>query len=58
MPNYIVNKNAQYDTGDHEVHVTPRSSYSSPRYPELHNQEALGIYSTCYGAVLEAKRRG
>ena len=51
MPNYIVNKNAQYDTRDHEVHVTPRSSCSSPRYPEPQNQETLGYYSTCNGAV-------
>ena len=58
MPNYIVNKNAQYDTRDHEVHVTPRSSCSSPRYPEPQNQETLGYYSTCNGAVREAKSRG
>ena len=36
MPNYIVNKNAQSNR-DNEVHVTPRSSCTSPRYPEEHN---------------------
>ena len=58
MPNYIVNKNAQYDTGDHEVHVTPKSACSSPRYPEPENQVPLGSYVTCDGAVQEAKSRG
>ena len=58
MPYYIVNKNAQQNTGDHEVHVTPRRDCSSPRYPAPQNQEALGFHSTCYWAVLEAKRRG
>jgi hypothetical protein len=33
MPNYIVNRNAQFDSGDHEVHVTPGSACKSPRYP-------------------------
>lgn len=58
MPNFIVNRNAQFDTGDHEVHLTPRSSCSSPRYPAPENQEALGSHTTCHGAVQEAKRRG
>ena len=58
MPNYIVNKNAQYDTGDHEVHVTPRSACSSPRYPQVENQESLGFHATCHGAVQQAKQRG
>ncbi len=58
MPNYIVNKNAQYNSGDHEVHLTPQSACSSPRYPELANREDLGWHSDCHGAVAEAKRRG
>lgn len=57
MPNYIVNKNAQ-SNGDHEVHVTPRSSCSSPRYPESKNQVALGWYTSCFGAVQKAKSLG
>jgi hypothetical protein len=58
VPNYIVNKNAQWDTGDHEVHVTPRSSCASPRYPESQNQEPLGFHASCHGAVQGAKLRG
>lgn len=57
MPYYIVNSNAQ-PNGDHEVHVTPRWSCSSPRYPLLENQISLGFHTTCYGAVREAVRRG
>ncbi len=57
MPQYIVNKNAQFN-GDHEVHVTPRSACSSPHYPNLENQEWLGEHSTCHGAVREARNRG
>ncbi len=57
MPNYIVNRNAQAN-GDNEVHVTPRSSCYSPRYPAPENQESLGSHASCHGAVQEAKRRG
>lgn len=57
MPNYIVNKNAQ-SNGDNEVHVTPRSSCTSPRYPEEHNQVELGFFISCEGAVTEAKNKG
>ena len=57
MPFYIVNKNAQ-SNGDHEVHVKPRESCSSPGYPAWHNQEDLGFHTSCHGAVREAKRRG
>lgn len=58
MPNYIVNKNAQFDSGDHEVHLSPRSQCPSPRYPEPANREDLGSHVDCRGAVAEAKRRG
>lgn len=58
MPDYIVNKNAQYDSGDHEVHVADRSACTSPRYPEPQNREPLGSFLSCVGAVQEAKRRG
>ena len=57
MPNYIINTNAQ-PSGDYEVHVTPRSSCTSPRYPNLENQRHLGYHETCSGAVSEAKRLG
>jgi len=58
MPSYIVNRNAQFNSGDHEVHVSPQSSCRSPQYPEPHNQEFLGVFPTCHDAVREAKRRG
>ena len=51
IPEYIVNRNAQYDSRDHEVHVTPRSACDSPRYPEPENQVALGSFATCSSAV-------
>lgn len=54
MPNYIVNRNAQ-SNGDHEVH-----DESSTRgcLPDRANRVALGYFSSCSGAVSEAKRRG
>lgn len=58
MTNYIVNKNAQVISGDHEVHVTPRSSCTSPSYPLPENQVSLGYHPNCAGAVQEAKRLG
>ena len=48
MPYYIVNKNAQPNTRDHEVHLTPRTNCSSPRYPAPQNRESLGFHSTCH----------
>ena len=58
MPDYIVNTNAQFDSGDHEVHVAPQYLCSSPRYPAPQNRESLGYHVSCHGAVAEAKRRG
>jgi hypothetical protein len=55
MPNYIVNTNAQ-SNGDHEVHLSPQSQCSSPRYPLPQNQRASGFHGSCHGAVQEAKR--
>ena len=57
MSNYIVNKNAQ-SNGDHEVHVTPKSSCSSHKYPLPQNQVDLGWHATCHGAVQKAKGLG
>lgn len=51
MPLYIVNKQAQPDTGDHEVHET-----SCSHLPLAHNQQHLGYFSNCYDAVREAKK--
>ena len=50
--------NAQYESGDHEVHETPQYYFSSPRYPAPQNQEGLGYHLSCHGAVAEAIRKG
>ena len=57
MPYYIINTNPQ-PNGDNEVHLTPQSACSSPRYPSPQNQRSLGLHATCHGAVQEAKRVG
>jgi hypothetical protein len=58
MPYYIVNSNAQFGSGDHEVHQSPRQLCSSPAYPAPHNQVNLGYHDGCYSAVQAAKRLG
>lgn len=50
MSRYYVNRNAQAN-GDHEVHVSTCS-----RLPEPENRLYLGEFSTCHGAVTEAKK--
>ncbi len=50
MARYYVNKNAQ-SNGDHEVHKLGCSFM-----PEEHNRLYLGEFSSCYGAVREAKK--
>lgn len=50
MTKYYVNKNAQAN-GDHEVHKSGCSYMPDPE-----NRLYLGIFSTCRGAVAEAKR--
>ena len=50
MSMYYVNKNAQ-SNGDHEVHTTG-CSYM----PLSHNRVSLGDFSSCVGAVKEAKK--
>lgn len=57
MSQYIVNKNAQ-SNGDHEVHKSPRSECTSPRYPLPSNQVDLGWFSNCAEAVEKAKGIG
>ncbi len=51
MKKYYVNKQAQ-STGEHEVHT------EDCRFlPDAQNREYLGEYSSCEGAVAEARRR-
>jgi len=50
MANYYVNKNAQ-SNGDHEVHKSGCSFL-----PEPENRLYLGDFTTCHGAVREAKK--
>jgi len=52
MPNYYVNRNAQPDTGDHEVHVDGCGHGAN-----LVNQIPLGFYTSCAPAVADARRR-
>jgi len=50
MPDYCVNKNAQ-DDGYHEVH-----DLTCNNLPDAENRKPLGSFSTCHGAVTEAKK--
>jgi len=50
MDKYYVNKNTQ-SNGDHEVHKQG-CSYM----PDAANKKSLGDFSSCYGAVREAKK--
>lgn len=50
MALYYVNKNAQAN-GDHEVHKSGCSYMPSPE-----NRMFLGDFSSCHGAVREAKK--
>lgn len=50
MKSYYVNTNAQ-SNGDHEVHT------SECRYlPAVENRKYLGVFSSCVGAVAEARK--
>jgi hypothetical protein len=51
MDNFYVNDNAQVN-GDHEVHKS-ECNY----LPVLQNRSYLGIFSSCHGAVEEAKKK-
>jgi len=52
MPNFCVNKNAQ-STGEREVHnLDANCSY----LPDFKNRLALGAFSTCKGALTEARK--
>ena len=50
MAKYYVNKNAQAN-GDHEVHKS-----GCDFMPNKENRVYLGDYSTCWPAVVEAKK--
>ena len=52
MPRFCVNKNAQ-STGEHEVHnLDSRCSF----LPDTKNQLYLGVFTSCRGALSEARR--
>jgi hypothetical protein len=52
MPSFCVNKNAQ-PTGEHEVHnIDAGCSY----LPDYHNQQQLGAFTSCHGAIAEARK--
>lgn len=51
MPYYHVNKNAQSNSGDHEVHENGCGHRPNPE-----NRLDLGYHSDCHGAVREAKK--
>ncbi|NLE39699.1 MAG: hypothetical protein GX621_16900 [Pirellulaceae bacterium] len=50
MASYYVNKNAQ-SNGDHEVHES-----GCQWMPDDANRRHLGEFSSCHGAVAEAKK--
>lgn len=52
MPNYIVNINASTQ-GVHEVH---NENSNCPELPHHDDRRSLGWFSTCQGAVAEAKK--
>jgi hypothetical protein len=53
MPYYCVNKNAQPNSRDHEVHDV---SSTKGCLPDPANRISLGYHATCRGAVTEAKK--
>ena len=53
MPYYLVNRNAQSGSGDHELH--DRSS-TKGCLPSPANQLDLGLHASCRDAVVAAKR--
>lgn len=52
MHRFIVNRNAQ-PTGEHEVHDLDAACI---RLPDSENRRGLGEFSSCQGAVIEAKK--
>lgn len=54
MPYFCVNKNAQWDSGDHEVHDLASTSGC---LPSESNRIDLGPHASCRSAVAAAKLR-
>jgi len=52
MPRFCVNKNAQ-PTGEHEVH---NLDASCGHLPDSSNQLQLGSFTSCHGAMTEARK--
>lgn len=50
MARYYVNKNAQVESGDHEVHTTGCSWL-----PDAENRIYLGDFYSCFSAVAKAR---
>ena len=50
MPYYVVNRNAQFDSGDHEVHIVGCGEIKNSD-----NLKDLGFHMNCSEAVKEAK---
>ena len=50
MPNFLVNKNPQ-PKGEHEVHKDDCNNL-----PEPQNRQKLGWFTSCHGAVDEARK--
>lgn len=53
VPEYCVNQNAQPGSNDHEVHDLASDKNC---LPEVQNRISLGWFSSCSGAVTEAKK--
>lgn len=53
MPHYCVNRNAQDESGDHEVHDLASEKGC---LPDPANRMDLGYHSSCSGAVAAAKK--
>jgi hypothetical protein len=54
MPNYCVNRDAQSNSGDHEVHDLASTKGC---LPDPSNQIALGSHPDCRSAVKQAKEQ-
>lgn len=55
MPKFCVNKNAQRtEEKEHEIHDLASQKKC---LPDLKNQVFLGDFTSCKGAMIEAKRR-
>lgn len=53
MYRFVMNKNAQTGTRDHEVHN--KTTGCPNRMPNIENQIDLGLHESCHGAIAHAK---